>query len=62
MTLIQYADIIQYADNTLYFWKEKKKYLKNIRFMWDLFEWASGAKVNKEKTKIKVDRGKTQGL
>lgn len=44
--------LIQFADDTLSFVKRRRNILKNIRFIWSLFEWASGLNANKEKIKL----------
>ncbi len=54
--------LIQYADDTLFFCEARKKQLRNLKFVWQLFEWASGLKVNKDKTELfytgsRVNRG-----
>ncbi len=35
-----------------FFCEARKTQLRNLRFIWQLFEWASGLKVNKEKTEL----------
>ncbi len=42
--------IIQYSDDTLFFCATRKKFLRNLKFIWLLFEWASGLSVNMDKT------------
>lgn len=44
--------LIQYADNTFFFLKARKRYMTNLKIVWDLFEWASGIRINKEKSEL----------
>ncbi len=44
--------LIQYADDTLFFCEAKRRQVRNLRFVWRLFEWASGLKVNLSKTEL----------
>ncbi len=46
------VSIIQYADNTLFFCGAKRRQISNLLFIWNLFEWASGMKVNRQKTEL----------
>ncbi len=43
---------IQYTNDTFFFCEAKCRYLCNLLFVWHLFEWASGLKINKKKSKI----------
>ncbi|OAY66433.1 LINE-1 retrotransposable element ORF2 protein [Ananas comosus] len=40
------------VDDTFLFYEARKKYIKNHRLMWSLFEWASGMKINREKSEL----------
>ncbi len=44
--------LVQYADDTFFFCEAKGKQVKNLRFVWHLFEWASGLKINLNKTEL----------
>lgn len=44
--------ILQYADDTLFFSEPKKSAMQNLRFLWKLFEWAAGLKINTNKTEL----------
>lgn len=44
--------IIQYANNTFFFCEAKRRQLKNLLFMWQIFEWATGLKINKSKSEL----------
>lgn len=44
--------IIQFADDTFFFCEAKKRYIRNLKFLWQLFKWATGMKVNKEKSEL----------
>ncbi|XP_020084915.1 uncharacterized protein LOC109707794 [Ananas comosus] len=44
--------ILQYADDTLFFSEPKKSAMSNLLFLWKLFEWASGLKINTNKTEL----------
>ncbi|OAY71818.1 LINE-1 retrotransposable element ORF2 protein [Ananas comosus] len=44
--------ILQYADDTLFFSKPKKSAMRNLLFIWKMFEWASGLKINMNKTEL----------
>lgn len=44
--------LIQFADDTFFFCETKKRYMRNLKFLQLLFEWASNLKVNKEKTEL----------
>lgn len=44
--------LIQFADDTFFFCKAKKRCLRNLKFIWKLFEWASGLRISREKSKI----------
>ncbi len=46
------VSLIQYADDTIFFCEARKKQLRKLTFIWNLFEWTSGLKVIKEKTKL----------
>lgn len=46
------ATLTQFADDTFFFCKAKIRYLKNLKFLWRLFEWASGMKINTEKSEL----------
>ncbi len=46
------VSIIQYVDDTFFFCAAKKKLIRNLLFVWQLFEWASGLKVNRSKTEL----------
>ncbi len=43
---------IQYADDTVFFCEAKKRQVANLLFVWQLFEWASGLKVNLPKSEL----------
>lgn len=53
------VSLIQYADDTLFFCQARRKYMKNLKFLWNLFEWASGIKINKEKSELLYMGSKT---
>ncbi len=38
--------IIQFADDTIFFCEPKSRQVKNLLFVWQVFEWASGLKIN----------------
>ncbi len=44
--------IIQYADDTIFFCEVKSRQIKNLLFIWQIFEWASGLKINSSKTEL----------
>ncbi len=44
--------IIQYADDTIFFCDAKVRQVRNLRFVWQLFEWASGLKINRSKSEL----------
>ncbi|OAY73430.1 LINE-1 reverse transcriptase [Ananas comosus] len=44
--------IIQFADDTFFFCEAKKRFMRNLIFLWKLFEWASGMRINKDKSEI----------
>lgn len=44
--------LIQYADDTIFFCEPKKSTLRNLRFIWKLFEWASELRINKNKSEV----------
>ncbi len=44
--------LIQFADDTLFFTEARKRYLRNLKFIWQLYEWSSGLKVNYTKTEL----------
>ncbi len=46
------VSLIQYADDTIFFCGAKTRQVRNLRFVWHLFEWATGQKINKEKTEL----------
>ncbi len=46
------TSLIQYADDTIFFCEAKAKQVRNLRFMWQVFEWASGLKINRNKSKL----------
>ncbi|OAY69027.1 LINE-1 retrotransposable element ORF2 protein [Ananas comosus] len=52
--------LIQYANDTFFFCEAKKKYKRNLKFLWQLFEWASGMKINREKFELYYT-GKVEG-
>ncbi|OAY83301.1 putative ribonuclease H protein [Ananas comosus] len=39
-------------NDTFFFSVARKRYMRNIRLMWNLFEWASGLKINREKSEL----------
>lgn len=41
--------LIQYQMTLFFFCEARKKYMKNLKFLWHLFEWVFGLKVNREK-------------
>lgn len=49
------VSLIQFADNTFFFCEARKRYMRNLIFVWRLFEWASGLKVNREKSEKQLD-------
>ncbi len=54
--------IIQYADDTIFFCEAKKRQLRNLRFMWQIFEWASGLKINRNNSGLfYLGSGETTG-
>lgn len=52
--------IIQFADDTFFFCEARKRYIRNLKVLWQLFEWAAGMKVNKEKSEL-FYTGKVEG-
>lgn len=44
--------LIQFADDTFFFCEARKKDIRNLKFLWQLFEWASRMKVNREKLEL----------
>ncbi|XP_020109291.1 uncharacterized protein LOC109724770 [Ananas comosus] len=44
--------LIQYADDTIFFCEPRKNTLRNLRFIWKLFEWASDLKISRDKSKF----------
>ncbi|XP_020096185.1 uncharacterized protein LOC109715535 [Ananas comosus] len=44
--------LTQFADDTFFFIGARKRYMRNLRLMWYLFEWASGLKINQEKSEF----------
>lgn len=44
--------IIQYADDTIFFCEAKRRQMRNLLFLWQIFEWASGLKINKSKSEL----------
>ncbi len=46
------VSIIQYADDTFFFCKAKLNEVRNLKFMWQLFERASGLKINLFKSEL----------
>ncbi len=44
--------LIQYADDTIFFCEAKKKQVCNLTFIWRIFEWASGLKINRSKSEL----------
>ncbi len=44
--------IIQYADDTIFFCEAKVRQVRNLRFACQLFEWASGLKINRNKLEL----------
>lgn len=44
--------IIQYADDTIFFCEAKKKQIRNLLFIWQLYEWSSGLKINRNKSEL----------
>ncbi|OAY82668.1 LINE-1 retrotransposable element ORF2 protein, partial [Ananas comosus] len=44
--------LLQYADDTLFFSEPKKGAMRNLLFIWKIFEWASGLKINTNKTEL----------
>ncbi len=54
--------IIQYADGTIFFCKAKAREVRNLMFVWQLFEWVSGLNINRSKSELlyigrRVSRG-----
>lgn len=52
--------LIQFADDTFFLSEAKKKYMWSLKFLWKLFEWASGLKANEGKSKLYYT-GQTNG-
>lgn len=44
--------IIQYADDTLFFCEPRKQGMHNLRFIWKLYEWAAGLRINMDKSEL----------
>ncbi|OAY81893.1 hypothetical protein ACMD2_19905 [Ananas comosus] len=44
--------LIQYVDDTIFFCKAKKRSIRDLKLLWNLFEWAFGLKINKEKPEL----------
>ncbi|XP_020112123.1 uncharacterized protein LOC109726747 [Ananas comosus] len=44
--------IIQYADDTIFFCEAKRRQVRNLLFVWQLYEWASGLKINRDKSEL----------
>ncbi len=54
--------IIQYADDTIFFCEAKKRQIRSLRFMWQIFEWALGLKINRNKKELfYLGSGATRG-
>ncbi|XP_020097175.1 uncharacterized protein LOC109716257 [Ananas comosus] len=44
--------LLQYADDTIFFCEPRKRFMHNLLFLWNIFEWASGLSINKEKSEL----------
>lgn len=44
--------LIQYADDTIFFCEPRKRTLRNLGYIWKLFEWASGLKISRDKSEL----------
>lgn len=44
--------LIQYADNTIIFCEPRKYIIRNLQFLWKIFEWASRLRINKDKSEL----------
>ncbi len=44
--------LIQYADDMIFFCEAKKRQVMNLLFVWQVFEWAPGLKINRNKTEL----------
>ncbi|XP_020092824.1 uncharacterized protein LOC109713237 [Ananas comosus] len=42
----------KFADDTFFFCEARSRYMRHLRFLWRLFEWASGMEINREKSKL----------
>lgn len=52
--------ILQYAVDTIFFCEARKKQARNLLFMWQIFEWASGLKINQNKSELFYMEDNTQ--
>lgn len=43
---------IQFAHDTLFFCEARKCYMRNLKFLWHLFKWASRMKARRKKTEL----------
>lgn len=43
---------IQYADDTVFFCEAHSKQVRNLLFVWHIFEWSSGLKINRSKSEL----------
>ncbi len=58
------VSILQYDDDTIFFCQAKTSEVRNLKFMWQLFEWASGLRINRLKSELSTwvaARGGEQG-
>lgn len=54
--------IIQYADDTIFFCEAEDRQVRNLRFLWQLFEWASRLKISRSKSELfDLGRGASSG-
>lgn len=44
--------LIQFADDTIFFCKPRNRNMRNLRFLWKILEWASGLKINMDKSEL----------
>lgn len=44
--------LIQFADDTIFFYEPRKYIMQNLQFIWKIFEWACGLRINKDKSEL----------
>lgn len=44
--------LIQFAVDTIFFCEPRNRNMRNLRFLWKIFEWASGLKINMDKSEL----------